>query len=84
MPKFYMILARKKIIKIPEFLWFLPEKKIKKNSRILRDIYPKNAPILRDYLPQKYFPEFSGARASPCPRLIRPWLSASASAATAA
>jgi len=40
MPQCYMILARK-IIKIPQFLWYLLEKCT--NSRILHDFCPKNA-----------------------------------------
>jgi len=57
MPEFYKILARK-IIKIPEFLLYLPEKKLQ-NSRISHDFCPKNARILRNNCPKNiFFSEF--------------------------
>ena len=65
MPEFCMIPARK-IIEIPEFLRYLPEKVTK--SRILRDFCPKNAKILHNNARKIFFLIFlrgGGARA-PC------------------
>ena len=68
MPEFYMILARK-IIKIPEFLWYLPEKFTK--SRILHDFCPKNARILRNDCPKNIFSRILGGTCPSAPRLLR-------------
>ena len=66
MPEFYMILARK-IIKIPEFLWYLPEIFLQ-NSRISHDFCPK-MPEFYVIIARKiflfFFPNFRGARAPP-------------------
>jgi len=64
MPEFYMILARK-IIKIPEFLSYLPENL--QNSRILQDFAGK-IPESYIIIARKIFlPNFRGARA---PRFV--------------
>ena len=57
MSEFCMILARK-IIKIPEFLWYLPEK----FARILHNNCPKNF----------FFPNFRGTCPSPLPPFSTP------------
>ena len=70
MPEFYMILARK-IIKISEFLWYSPEKLTKFPN--FTSLFPKDARVLDNKLPEKYFSRFffwGGGRA-PCPCLLR-------------
>ena len=72
LPEFYMILVRK-IIKIPEFLWYLPENQ--QNSLILHEFCPKNARILHKNCPT-FFPQFQGGGHVPppsAPRLLRLW-----------
>jgi len=56
-PEFYMILARK-IIKIPEFLLYLPEKCLQ-NSRNLYDFFARKMPEFYTVIARKIlFPEF--------------------------
>jgi len=64
MPEFYMILARKKMIKIPEFLYF---SKNSQNSRSLDDFCPKNARISHNNCPKNIFPNFRGHVPHPSP-----------------
>ena len=65
MPEFYMILARK-IIKISEYLWYLPEKLLQ-NSRFLHDFCPKMPKFYIIIARKKYFSRifFLGGRHVP-------------------
>ena len=56
MPEFYVIFARK-IIKMPEFLLYLPEK-LTQFPNFFNDIIANNARILHDIITRKIF--FSG------------------------
>jgi len=64
LPEFYMILARKKLSKYPNFLWYLPEKLTKFFN--FTWFCPKNARILHKNCQKNFFPNFRGAR-SPAP-----------------
>ena len=71
MPEFYMILARK-IIETPE-LWYLPEKftKFPNFTWFLPEICPNFTLIIARKI---FFPNFRGARASPCPPFPTPMI----------
>jgi len=56
MSEFYMILARKKLSKYPNFYDIDP--KNLQNSRILHELCPKNVRILHNNCPKNIFPEF--------------------------
>ena len=61
--KFYVILARK-IIKIPDLVWYLPEKFTKFHMIFDR----KNGRILHNkFCPRNIFPEFGGGAHAPLP-----------------
>jgi len=64
MPEFYMILARK-IIKIPEFLWYLPEKFTKFPN--LHDFCPKMAEFYVIIARKIFFSQILGGTCPPCP-----------------
>ena len=72
--EFYMIFGRK-IIKIPNFLWYLPEK-IKKIPELYM-IFARNMPKFYMILASKiFFPNFGGGAHMPppvlfCSRLLR-------------
>jgi len=65
MPEFYMIFARKKITKFPNFAWYLPE-----NGRILRDICQKLPEFFMKFARKYVSPKLGGGKGHvpPCPR----------------
>jgi len=65
MPEFYMILARKKLSKYPNFYDICP--KILQNSQIFHDFCPENAIILHNNCPKIFFPNFREGARAPCP-----------------